>query len=79
MLPEGEGYGHLRMKLFRWSELEPLLSRHGTVVAASAAGLLRAEPPEPELRELLARLEVDLAAEPGAIDAGPHILAVVHV
>jgi SAM-dependent methyltransferase len=79
MLPEDDGYGHLRMKLFRWSELEPLLSRHGTVVAASAAGLLRAEPEEPELRDVLARLEVELGAEPGAIDVGPHILAVVRV
>ena len=77
MLPEGEDYGHLRMKLFRWSELESLLSRHGTVVAASAAGLLRADPQEPELRELLEQLEIDLGAEPGAIDVAPHILAVV--
>ena len=54
-----------------------LLSAHGTVVAASAAGLLAAEPPEPELRELLARVELDLAAEPGAISCGEHILAVL--
>ena len=40
VLPQGDGYGHLPMKLFRWSELDELLSRHGKVVAASAAGLL---------------------------------------
>ena len=40
LLPQGEGYGHLPMKLYRWSELEALLSRHGTIVAASAAGIL---------------------------------------
>ena len=79
ILPEDDGYGHLRMKMFRWRELESLLSRHGTIVAASAAGLLRAEPEEPELREFLGRLELDLAADPGAIDCGPHILAIVRV
>ena len=77
MLPEGDDYGHLRMKMFRWRELESLLSRHGAVVAASAAGLLPAEPPDPELRDLLTRLELDLGAEPGAIDVGQHILAVL--
>lgn len=77
VLPEGEGYGHLAMRMFRWSELEELLSRHGTVVAASAAGLLAAEPEEPELRELLARVELEIAGEPGAISCGQHILAVL--
>jgi ubiquinone/menaquinone biosynthesis C-methylase UbiE len=77
VLPEGDGYGHLEMKLFRWSELERLLSGHGTIVAASAAGLLAAHPDEPELRELLARVELDVGAEPGAISCGEHILAVV--
>lgn len=77
LLPEGDDYGHLRMRMFRWSELEELLSRHGTVVAASAAGLLAAEPSEPELRELLARVELDLGAERGAISCGEHILAVL--
>ncbi len=77
-LPEEPDYGHLDMRLFRWSELRELLSRHGEIVAASAAGLLKhPEPEEPELRELLTRLELDLAAEPGAIDAGEHMLAVV--
>jgi SAM-dependent methyltransferase len=77
VLPEGDGYGHLTMRLFRWSELETLLSRHGTVVAATAAGLFAAEPAEPELRDLLARVELELGSEPGAISCGQHILAVL--
>lgn len=76
-LSEGDGYGHLPMRMFRWSELESLLSRYGTVVAASAAGLLAAEPAEPELRDLLARVELELGAERGAISCGEHILAVL--
>jgi SAM-dependent methyltransferase len=79
LLPEGPGLGHLAMRLFRWRELEELLGRHGEIVAASATGLLRPsrDPEEPELRALLGRLELELAAEPGAIDCGPHMLAVV--
>ncbi len=77
-LPEGEGYGHLPMKLYRWSELEALLTRHGAIVGATAAGLFPAlYPQEPELRELIERVELDLAAEPGALSCGEHILAVV--
>lgn len=78
LLPEEPDYGHLAMKLFRWSELETLLSRHGEVVAASAAGLLPAEQPEdPELRAFLSRIELALADEPGALSCGQHILAVL--
>lgn len=78
-LPEGPDYGHLPMRLYRWRELEELLQRYGEVVAASAAGLFRASPPEAQIRELLSRLELDLGAEPGAIDGGEHMLAVVRV
>ena len=42
LLPDEPDYGHLAMKLFRWSELEALLSPHGTIVDACAAGLLPA-------------------------------------
>jgi len=77
-LPEKEDYGHLPMHLFRWRELEELLARHGEVVAASAAGLFKTdEPDDAVLRDLLTRLELELAAEPGAIDGGEHILAVL--
>jgi ubiquinone/menaquinone biosynthesis C-methylase UbiE len=77
-LPEKPDYGHLDVHLFRWHELEQLLSRHGEVVAAAAAGLLKPSAPvEPELQPLLTRIELDLGAERGAIDGGEHMLAVL--
>jgi ubiquinone/menaquinone biosynthesis C-methylase UbiE len=86
VLPAEPDYGHssketpiiLPAKLYRWSELEALLSRHGTVVAAAAAGLLRPKQPvEPELQGLLSRIELALAVEPGALSCGEHLLAVL--
>ncbi|TML15364.1 MAG: class I SAM-dependent methyltransferase [Actinobacteria bacterium] len=78
LLSDEPDYGHLPMKLYRWSELEALLTLHGTIVAASAAGLLpSAEVDEPELAEFLVRTELALADEPGALSAGQHILAVL--
>ena len=78
VLPQGEGYGHLPMKLFRSDELDALLSRHGEVVAVSAAGLFPAlYPPEPELQEFIVHVERQLASEPGAVSCGQHILAVL--
>ena len=78
LLSDEPDYGHLPMKLFRWSELEALLSRHGTIVASSAAGLLpSADVDEPELAEFLVRTELALAEEPGALSCGQHILAVL--
>ena len=77
-LPDEPDYGHLAMKLFRWSELEALLSSHGTVVDVCAAGLLPAvQPEEPELRAFVSRVELELAGEPGAVSCGQHILAVL--
>jgi ubiquinone/menaquinone biosynthesis C-methylase UbiE len=77
-LPDEPDYGHLAMKLFRWSDLEALLSSHGTVVDACAAGLLPSvQPEEPELRAFISRVELELAAEPGAVSCGQHILAVL--
>jgi SAM-dependent methyltransferase len=78
VLPERPGYGHLPMRLFRWRELEQLAARHGTIVASAAAGLLKIdEPAETDLRDLLGRLELELAEEPGAIDGGEHMIAVL--
>ena len=77
-LPDEPDYGHLAMKLYRWSELEALLAPHGTVVEACAAGLLSSlQPEEPELRQFLTRVELELAGEPGAVSCGQHILAVL--
>jgi SAM-dependent methyltransferase len=78
LLPQGEGYGHLPMKLYRSDELTALLSRHGEVVFVSAAGLFPAlYPPEPELQEFIVQVERQLAPEPGAVSCGQHILAVL--
>jgi ubiquinone/menaquinone biosynthesis C-methylase UbiE len=78
LLPDEADYGHLAMKLFRWSELEALLSPHGTIVDACAAGLLPSvQPHEPELREFLSRTELALADEAGVIGCGQHIVAVL--
>jgi SAM-dependent methyltransferase len=66
--------GHLPMKMYRWSELSELLSAHGEIAAVTATGLFT---DSREHQDLLASLELDLGAEPGAIDAGHHILAVV--
>jgi ubiquinone/menaquinone biosynthesis C-methylase UbiE len=78
LLPDEPDYGHLAMKLYRWSELEQLLESRGTIVAAAAAGLLPAEQPaEPALRDFLVRAELELAREPGAISCGQHIVAVL--
>jgi ubiquinone/menaquinone biosynthesis C-methylase UbiE len=78
LLPDETDYGHLAMKLFRWPELEALLSPHGTIVDACAAGLLPSvRPEEPELRAFLSRTELALADDPGTIGCGQHILAVL--
>ncbi|MGZ4339001.1 MAG: class I SAM-dependent methyltransferase [Gaiellaceae bacterium] len=66
----------LVMRLYRWSELRGLLEPHGRIVAASAAGMF---PRDDAADGLLADLELDLGAEPGALDIGHHILAVLEV
>ncbi len=80
VLPEAEGYGHLRMRLFRWGELRQSLEQHGRIVAAAATGLLP-DPvdTEPELRELVRRIDLDLGGDPGVIGCGLHMLAAVEV
>jgi ubiquinone/menaquinone biosynthesis C-methylase UbiE len=78
LLRQGEGYGHLPMKLYRWEELESLLSPHGRIVAAAATGLLPAtDLDEPELREFVELVERELATDAGAVGCGTHVLAVV--
>jgi SAM-dependent methyltransferase len=69
--------------LFRWRELEALLGRHGTIVAASATNFLSVQneaaiaAASAEQRARLLEWELELGREPGALDGGTHILAVV--
>jgi SAM-dependent methyltransferase len=71
--PEVGEHG-LLMRLYRFSELRALLEEHGQVVAASAAGMFARDEADPGL---LAELERDLGAEPGSLDCGHHIVAVL--
>jgi SAM-dependent methyltransferase len=70
--------GHLAMRMFRARELVALLEPHGRVVARRAAGIFRRGETGCD-RALLDELELDLGAEPGAVDAGHHIVAVLEV
>jgi SAM-dependent methyltransferase len=75
------------MHLFTWAELRALLERHpGDIVVASAANLLSIGNDEtcerwirddPEMWERFLAWEVASCAEPGAIDGGTHMIAVV--
>jgi SAM-dependent methyltransferase len=79
-LPEGEGYGHLAMRMYLWEELEALLDPHGEVVEGAAAGVLpHLDVEEPEIRALLEELEEKLAYDPGSRSCGEHIIGVLRV
>jgi SAM-dependent methyltransferase len=73
--PEVGEHG-LLMRLYRGSEVRALLERHGRLVALAATGMFARDEADPVL---LADLERDLGAEPGAVDVGHHILAVLEV
>jgi SAM-dependent methyltransferase len=80
VLPEGDGYGHLAMRMYLWEELEALLEAHGEVVDGAAAGVLpHLEVEEPEIRALLEELEEKLAYDPGSRSCGEHIIGVLRV
>ncbi|HEU5214739.1 MAG TPA: class I SAM-dependent methyltransferase [Gaiellaceae bacterium] len=80
VLPEGEGYGHLAMRMYLWEELEALLAPHGEVVDGAAAGVLpHLEVEEPEIRALLEEFEERLAYDPGSRSCGEHIVGVLRV
>jgi SAM-dependent methyltransferase len=76
--------GHLEMHLYRWSELEALLLRHGCEVVSATASNLSFDRLHHDLtssmsdkeRAWLSRWELALVAEPGAISMGEHIVAV---
>lgn len=69
--------------LFRWRELATLLARHGEIVVASATNFVSVqnhqalEDAPDEQRAQVLGWELELCREPGALDAGTHILAVV--
>ena len=69
--------------MYRWSELSGLLSAHGEIVCASAANFVTAQhddaldsATDAERAQIL-QWELTLCREPGALDGGTHILAVV--
>ena len=75
-LPADINRGHV-CRLYRWSELEAMLARHPCrLLAASAANCLStAWEEDPDERFL--ELELAACREPGALDGGTHIVAVV--
>jgi SAM-dependent methyltransferase len=80
VLPEGDGYGHLAMRMYVWEEVEELLAAHGEVVDGAAAGVLpHLEVEEPEIRALLEEFEERLAYDPGSRSCGEHIIGVLRV
>jgi 2-polyprenyl-3-methyl-5-hydroxy-6-metoxy-1,4-benzoquinol methylase len=76
--------GHLTMRLFRSRELRELLARHPCELVVLSASTLSDRTHhdlvlslDDETRAALVAAEVELAAEPGAVDAGSHLIAVV--
>ncbi|HEX8071303.1 MAG TPA: class I SAM-dependent methyltransferase [Pyrinomonadaceae bacterium] len=72
--------------MYRWAELAALVARHRcVVVAASASNFLSVNqdealgtlPDEPELWATFLRWEREYCREPGALDGGTHIIAVL--
>ena len=71
--------------MYRWAELAALLEPYGTIVGASASNFITVQPDAvfesftAEEHEQLLRWELELCREPGALDGGTHILAVLRV
>lgn len=81
--PATAASGH-RSHLYRSAELKAMLEAHGCeILAATAANYVtvqneeRLQAVEPELWQYVLELEADLTGEPGALDAGTHILVAV--
>ena len=77
--------GH-RFHYYRWAELKRLLQRHPCTIAAATAANFLAVRNEESLQEIMAdtdlwsaflRWEVAVCQEPGVLDGGTHIIAVV--
>ncbi|MEA2574622.1 MAG: hypothetical protein QOH93_1920 [Chloroflexia bacterium] len=86
----GDLYGHVAsghlLHMYRWSELEALLRSHGCeIVTASASNFLSLQGTEdiqqalsdPLVWQAFLAWELDFCKEPGALDGGTHIIAVV--
>ncbi|HYF96320.1 MAG TPA: class I SAM-dependent methyltransferase [Symbiobacteriaceae bacterium] len=78
---DGSLNGHA-CRMFRWSELKAMLERQTcAIVGAAASGSLvpgqQLPAMEPVVWERFLEWELDYSQEPGAIDRGTHILAVV--
>jgi SAM-dependent methyltransferase len=74
-LPADVNRGHV-CRLYRWSDLQALLARHPCrVLAASAANFISAG--NDAWDELFLEIEIAACREPGALDGGTHIVAVV--
>ena len=69
--------------MYRWAELARLLEGHGEIVGASAANFITTRDDEAldaatdAERDQVLRWEMELCREPGALDGGTHILAVL--
>jgi 2-polyprenyl-3-methyl-5-hydroxy-6-metoxy-1,4-benzoquinol methylase len=81
--PELSG-GHLTMRLFRSRELRELFASHPCELVAMSASTLSDRTHhelvaslDDDTRAALLAAEIELAAEPGAVDAGSHLIAVV--
>lgn len=85
--PDTAGNSGHPMRCYTWSELKTLLQRHRVeLVAASASNfiarienisLLEEIEQEPDFWEAFLRWEVESCKQPGVLDCGSHIIAVV--
>jgi SAM-dependent methyltransferase len=76
ILPQKPDYGHLPMRLYRWSDVESLLSPYGEVVDGAAAGVM---PHVAGAGSWLAEFDAALADDPGMRGCGDHIIAVARI
>jgi ubiquinone/menaquinone biosynthesis C-methylase UbiE len=84
VLPTYLSNGHPPMRLYRSRELRELLAHHPCELVATSASTLSDRTHhelvlslDDETRASLIAVEIELAAEPGAVDAGSHLIAVV--
>jgi SAM-dependent methyltransferase len=76
LLPEAPDYGHLAMKLYRWGDVEALLSPHGEMVDGAAAGVM---PRVEDAGAWHAEFDAALAHDPAMRGCGEHIIGVVRI